>query len=110
MATLDGGGGVDFNGWILTAGERLLSLLNWVCVSEFLAGLEGGQKNMKEEDLGRLNVEERREVEACGTYCCWEIVLITKNLLYKIYNDKYFSSLFSLAQKECQACERIEIP
>ena len=69
----------------------------------------GGQKNMKEEELGRLNANERREVEACGTYCCWEIVPLTKNLLYKIYNDKYFSPLFLLAQKECQACERIEM-
>ena len=83
-----GGGG----GWILTAGERILSLLNGVCVSEFLAGLEGARgEGMKEEELGRLIAEERREVEACGTYCCWEIVPLTKSHLYKSYNDKCFS-------------------
>ena len=32
-----------------------------VGVSEILASLE---------ELGRLNADERREVEACGTYCC----------------------------------------
>ena len=44
------------------------------CVSEFLAGLEGGRGEniyMKEEELGRLNAEERREVEACsGRFFC----------------------------------------
>ena len=68
---------------------------------------------MKEEELGQLNADERREVEACGTYCCREIVPLTKNLFYKSYNDKCFfvtNSLFLFAQKERQACERIKIP
>ena len=44
-------------------------------VSEFLASLE---------ELGQLNADKRREVEACGTYCCREIVPLTKNLLYEL--------------------------
>ena len=65
-------------------------LLNGVCVSEFLADLEEsrGGGGMKEEELGRLNAEEGWELEACGTYCFWKILPLTKNLLYKSYNDK----------------------
>ena len=55
--------------FVYPTGERLLSLLNWVCVSEFLAGLEGGRGDRKEEELGLLNADKRREVEACGIYC-----------------------------------------
>ena len=51
---------------------------------------EGGNIYMKEEELGQLNADERREVEACGTYCCREIVPLNKNLFYKSYNDKCF--------------------
>ena len=46
--------------WGLGVGG-ILTLRKCVGVSELLASLD---------ELGRLNADERREVEACGTYCC----------------------------------------
>ena len=63
---------MDFNGWILTAGERLLSLLNGVCVSEFLSGLEGVRGAKKYEGGGFGTIECRGEEGSGGV---WYILL-----------------------------------
>ena len=60
-------------GWILTAGERLLSLLNWVCVSEFLADPEGVRGAKKYEGGGFEMIECRQEEGSGGV---WYILLL----------------------------------
>ena len=61
MATLEGGGWVDF------------SLLNGVCVSEFLAGPEGGGGKTIYEG-GGVEMIECQGKEGSG--CVWYILLI----------------------------------
>ena len=75
-------------GWNLTAGERLLLLLNGVSVSELLVVLEGGRGNIYIYAGGGVGDKGSGGV----LYIFFPVfVPLTKNLLYKSYNDKCFS-------------------